>query len=246
MERKERATYDIAKRCLDILGSIIALLISAPVFALASLLVRLDGGPVFFRQQRVGRGGREFTMFKLRTMVPNAQDLEIGLREAHAANGGYGTAGKYSDPRITMIGSLLRRSNLDELPQFLNILRGEMSLVGPRPVPYPESLYYGDRRDEVLSVRPGLTGYWQVKRRMSTDYDERIGLDCHYIRNRNPLLDAYILLMTPISMLTSDYNSVTKPLPPPSSQTPASEPVRVLAQPAKSVQKDDSLRDAMI
>jgi len=206
--------YDFSKRCLDVVGSVAGLLLSAPIFILASFLISLDRGPVFFRQERVGHNGKMFRMLKFRTMIPDAGRMENSLRKLHAANGGYGVVGKYHDPRITRIGSILRRTNLDELPQLLNVLKGEMSLVGPRPVPYEESLFYSDKRDNVLSVRPGLTGYWQIKRRMTTDYSERIALDCYYVKNRNLLLDTRILFTTPIAMLTSDYNSLTKPLPP--------------------------------
>lgn len=209
-------SYDRVKRVFDIVGSALALIAASPLFLVSAALIKLDGGPVFFTQDRIGKDGRTFKMLKLRTMIPDASRMETHLRKKHAASGGYGVASKYTDPRITRIGAILRLLNLDELPQLVNILKGDMSLVGPRPVPYEESLFYADHRDEVFSIRPGLTGYWQIKRRMSTDYDERVSLDSHYVRNRSLFLDAYIFLVTPIAMLTSDYNSVTKPLPPPS------------------------------
>ncbi|GEM_PF-6739683 len=210
----QSALYDVTKRFIDIVGAIIGLILSAPILVAACILVKLDGGPLLFRQRRVGRNGSGFDMLKLRTMVPGAHRMELDLSLEHAANGGYGTEGNYEDPRITKVGKWLRLLNIDELPQFINILKGEMSLVGPRAVPHDESLLYGTRREYVLSVKPGLTGYWQIKRTMSTDYAERIDLDCYYVRNRGLLLDLYILVMTPIAMITSDYNSVSKPLPP--------------------------------
>jgi len=241
-----RAVYDACKRCLDLVGAVIALIVSAPVIVLTALLIKLDGGPVFFRQERLGRNGRPFNVFKLRTMVRDAHKMESHLRREHASNGGYGVEGEYSDPRITRVGALLRLLNLDELPQLFNILKGEMSLVGPRPVPHEESLLYGDRRDEVLSVRPGLTGYWQVKRRVSTDYDDRVRMDCHYVRNRGPILDAYILLATPISMLTSDYNSVTKPLPPPAEGVLVSERALVPSEISSQAPREESLVESRL
>jgi exopolysaccharide production protein ExoY len=213
-KRAPGVLYGNTKRFIDVVGAAIGLILSAPILAIACILVKLDGGPVLFRQRRVGRYGSGFDMLKLRTMVPGAHRMESVLSLEHTANGGYGIKGGYPDPRITTVGRWLRLLNIDELPQFLNILRGEMSLVGPRAVPRDESLLYGDKREEVLSVKPGLTGYWQIKRTLSTDYQERIALDCHYVRNRGVRLDAYILMLTPIAMITSDYNSVSKPLPP--------------------------------
>ena len=215
MSRKRNCRFqDALKRALDVVGAIVALVVFSPVLLVSAVLVKLDGGPVLFVQERVGKNNRRFGVFKLRTMVTNAHEMEPHLRREHATNGGYGVPGEYSDPRVTRIGALLRLLNIDEMPQFLNVLKGDMSLVGPRPVPYGESLLYGDRRGEVFSVKPGITGYWQIKRRMKTNYKERAELDCYYVRNQGTLLDAYILLATPISMLTSDYNSMTKPLPP--------------------------------
>lgn len=214
MKDDTQRQYDSAKRILDVIAALIALVILAPVFAVLAVLIKMDGGTVFFKQVRVGRHGACFEMLKFRSMIPNAHELqeEIGMKQAE--NGGYGSDRKFSDPRITKIGSIIRITNLDEIPQLINILIGDMSFVGPRPVPYEESMLYGDYRDKVLQVRPGLSGYWQVKRRMSTTYMQRIQLDCEYVDRRSIGLDLYILFMTPIAMLTSDYNSVSKPLPP--------------------------------
>ncbi|MHB0913502.1 MAG: sugar transferase [Armatimonadota bacterium] len=224
--------YDAMKRGLDIVAAILALGVAAPILAVSAIVIKLDGGPVLFTQERVGKGGKPFRMLKLRTMVANAHKLEYKLRMKHAEQGGYGVTEKYNDPRITKIGSLLRITNLDELPQFINILKGDMSLIGPRPVPHEESLFYGEHKDEVFAVRPGLTGYWQIKRRMDTDYAERVQLDRHYVQNRSVTLDAYILLATPIAMLTSDYNSVSKPLPPPAHGVLISDEAVALAEQA--------------
>jgi exopolysaccharide production protein ExoY len=214
MHLTKRQLDDIVKRTMDVVGALTALIVFSPILLIAAVLIKLDGGPILFVQQRVGRNGRMFGMLKLRTMVPDAHKMEAFVRRAQSSAGGYGVAGEYSDPRITKVGAVLRLLNMDELPQFVNVLLGDMSLVGPRPVPEEESYLYGNNRDEILSVSPGITGYWQIKRRMDTSYCERVELDSYYVRNRNVLLDAYILIQTPASMLTSDYNSVTKPLPP--------------------------------
>lgn len=229
-DQRIHTVYDVMKRYGDIIGSVIGLIISAPLSILAIILIKLDGGTILFSQERVGLDDKLFNMLKFRTMVPGAHKLETYMRQEHAANGGYGVAGNYSDPRITKVGAALRLLNIDELPQFINVLKGEMSLIGPRPVPYEESLLYGNKRDEILSVKPGLTGYWQVKRRMSTDYDERVDLDIQYVRNRGLLLDLYIFFLTPITMITSDYNSVTKPLPPLTENTSDLQPKAVAAK----------------
>ena len=211
---KEREGYNLLKRWLDVIGGTALLVVVAPALVLAALLIKLDGGPVMFRQERMGRNGTTFTLLKLRTMVQGAHKMELHLKREQAAEGGYGVEGEYCDPRVTRIGAILRLFNIDELPQLINVVKGDMSLVGPRPVPFVESLLYDDHRDEVLSVRPGITGYWQIMRRMSTGYDERVEMDCYYVDNRSLKLDLHIFLKTPISMLTSDYNSCTKPLPP--------------------------------
>jgi lipopolysaccharide/colanic/teichoic acid biosynthesis glycosyltransferase len=211
---KERTGYDLVKRWLDIAGATLTLVVTAPLLILAAILIKRDRGPVLFRQQRLGRNGEAFTLLKLRTMVPDAHRMEIDLKREQSSDGGYGVCGEYLDPRVTRIGCLLRLLNIDELPQLLNVIKGDMSLVGPRPVPFLESLLYGESREEVFSVRPGITGHWQVNRRMSTGYDERVAMDLFYARHRSLWFDLKIFLLTPISMLTSDYNSCTKPLPP--------------------------------
>lgn len=242
MERQTtRAVYDLLKRWLDVIGATTGLIISAPILVSAALLIKLDGGPVLFVQTRLGRNGKPFGMLKFRTMVPGAHRMESHVRREHVTNGGYGVPGEYSDPRITKVGSVLRLLNVDELPQLVNVLKGEMSLIGPRPVPYDESLLFGSRREEILSVRPGLTGYWQVKRRMSMDYDQRVELDSYYVRKRSLLLDAYVLLATPISMLTSDYNSVTKPLPPPTDSILISNRAVIASETTSGVGHETSL-----
>jgi lipopolysaccharide/colanic/teichoic acid biosynthesis glycosyltransferase len=193
------------KRGLDIVLSALALLALAPVFLGLALLVKLDGGPVFFRQTRVGLMGREFKMLKFRSMVVDAEAHLKSLLEKHASAGSV-TVLFRDDPRITRVGNWLRKSSLDELPQFWNVLRGEMSLVGPRPpVPREVALYtQADRRR--LLVKPGMTCLWQIGEREGRllevghrhhiEFPEQVQLDVRYIESQSLLKDLWILAKT--------------------------------------------------
>jgi len=189
----------ILKRSGDVLFSLLALALGAPLFVLLGLLVKLSSpGPVFYVQQRVGRGYRSFGCIKFRTMRRDADRLLSALlAESPDLKEEFRNDFKLRhDPRITPLGKFLRRSSLDELPQFLNVLRGEMSVVGPRPIVRKELPRYGDRMDEVLAVRPGLTGLWQVSGRNNLSYAERVALDVRYARHRSLRLDLTILWRT--------------------------------------------------
>jgi lipopolysaccharide/colanic/teichoic acid biosynthesis glycosyltransferase len=166
----------------------------APIFALLALLVRLDSpGPVIFRRRVLGVGGKSFDAFKFRTMYIDGNER---LKARPDLVEELEREGKLKDdPRITRLGRLLRRCSLDELPQLFNVLRGEMSLVGPRMITASEAAKYGLHRANLLTVKPGITGLWQVSGRSDLDYEERIRLDMHYIRNYSVWLDLYILLV---------------------------------------------------
>jgi lipopolysaccharide/colanic/teichoic acid biosynthesis glycosyltransferase len=199
--------YDTAKRTIDIVGSATLLLLLAPVLLITAALVKLKSpGPVFFRQQRVGRMMKPFTMLKFRTMRVNAdskihQEYVSSLIKARAAT--HGTGGEQvfklaADPRVTPIGRLLRKTSIDELPQLINVLRGEMSLVGPRPpLHYEVEQYQRWHCRRVLEAKPGLTGLWQVAGRSRTTFDEMVRLDLRYARTRSLWTDIKILLATP-------------------------------------------------
>ncbi len=200
-----------AKRTLDIAGSTAFLLAFGPVFLCVAAAVKLTSkGPVFFHQQRVGEAGRPFTMFKFRTMQVNAdhrihQDyVEKFIQSNQAATSGGDTVFKLvNDPRVTAVGDFLRRSSLDELPQFWNVLRGDMSLVGPRPpLPYEVAKYKHWHRRRVLEAKPGITGLWQVTGRSRTTFDEMVRLDLRYARNNSVWTDLNILLSTPKAVLS--------------------------------------------
>ena len=198
------------KRALDVTGSLLAMLFFSPLFLVLILLVkRSSPGPVFYCQKRVGQYGRLFNFYKLRSMFVD-NDAEIhreyvtkliqGSSNVRQANGMYKIA---DDPRVTRIGRLLRKFSLDELPQFFNVLRGDMSLVGPRPpLPYEFERYRPWHRRRVLDLKPGLTGLWQVKGRSRTTFDEMVRLDLRYLRTRSLWLDLKIIFQTPVAMFT--------------------------------------------
>jgi len=192
------------KRVLDHTLAAVFLLLTAPIFALIALAIKATSrGPVFFVQQRIGQGGRLFPFFKFRTMKHNSDDRahrEFSRDFITGGNGVEGTGAKVyklmRDPRVTAVGQFLRRTSLDELPQLFNVLRGEMSLVGPRP-PLPYELeHYQDWHKRRLSIRPGITGLWQVSGRSSVPFDEMVLLDVYYIEHRSTLMDLRIMAKT--------------------------------------------------
>ncbi len=183
------------KRALDVVGSLVGLTVSAPIVALAAIAVRATSqGPVFFSQQREGHGGKEFTIYKMRTMIENAEHLQGELRtESHQD----GPAFKMKrDPRTTWIGRFLRASSIDELPQFWNVLRGDMSLVGPRPLPTEESLACTNWQRRRLDVKPGMTCIWQVEGRSEVEFEQWMRMDLDYIERQGLWADCKLLLLT--------------------------------------------------
>ena len=205
LERDRRALFPIAKRALDIIGAGVGLVLLAPFFLIVALMVRADGGPAFFAHQRVGRGGKLFGCLKFRSMVIDSQArLEALLANDPAARAEWEATRKLkNDPRITRIGRFLRSTSLDELPQLINVLLGEMSLVGPRPVQEAEiDRYYGASAAHYMAVRPGITGLWQVSGRSETSYESRVALDVSYVSRPSLLADISILLRTPVAVLS--------------------------------------------
>jgi exopolysaccharide production protein ExoY len=192
--------YSATKRALDVLGAIVLAVVFSPlILAIVMVaLMRREGGSIIYKHRRIGRDGRAFECLKFRTMVPNAdQVLRELLERDPAIKAEWVRDHKLRcDPRVTRLGRFLRRTSLDELPQLWNVLLGEMSLVGPRPVVKEELLRYGRNVRTYLSAKPGITGLWQVKGRNDTDYRRRVVLDTYYVRNQNLLLDLYILVKT--------------------------------------------------
>ena len=186
------------RRAFDIGAALLILLLVAPLLLVAALAIVLeDRGPVLYRQRRVGKDGDEFELLKLRTMVVGAERLGAGW----AVNEG--------DSRITRVGRLLRRLSFDELPQLWNVLRGEMSLIGPRPTLSYQVERYTPRQRRRLDVKPGITGWAQVHGRAKLPWDERIELDVWYVEHRSFWLDLQILLRTPLALLTGTYKGAT-------------------------------------
>jgi lipopolysaccharide/colanic/teichoic acid biosynthesis glycosyltransferase len=174
------------------------LLVASPLLALAAIAVKLeDGGPVLYRQTRVGKDGTDFELLKLRTMVVGAETMGAGL----AVNRG--------DPRITRSGRLLRKLSLDELPQLWNVVRGEMSVIGPRPTLRYQVEQYDDRQRHRLDVKPGITGWAQVNGRAALPWADRIELDVWYVEHRSPALDLRILARTPLALFRGTYKGDT-------------------------------------
>lgn len=194
----------VVQRGFDILFASVALLLTAPLMLVVLLAVKASSpGPVMFRHQRMGRGGRPFTCLKFRTMVVGAEEiLRRMLAEDPERRAEFEADYKlHDDPRVTRVGRWLRRTSLDELPQFWNVLRGDMSVVGPRPVVADELPRYGAWQSLLLSVRPGITGLWQISGRNDIDYAERVALDVRYVRARSLPGDILIVLRTVWSMV---------------------------------------------
>jgi lipopolysaccharide/colanic/teichoic acid biosynthesis glycosyltransferase len=186
------------KRALDVVGASAALVLLGPLLAIAALAVKLeDGGPAFFRQRRVGLHGSEFELLKLRTMIVGAELQGAG----HAVD--------RDDARITRVGRVLRRLSIDELPQLWNVVRGDMSLVGPRPTLAYQVSRYSPRQRRRLDVKPGITGWAQVNGRAALPWDERIELDLWYVEHRSVWLDVKILARTPLALFSGTYRGET-------------------------------------
>lgn len=195
------------KRATDFVIALFALMFLLPVMVPIAIAIRLsDGGPALFKQKRIGRDGREFRCFKFRSMVVDADvRLQKLLAEDASARMEWKATQKLEDdPRITSFGHFLRKSSLDELPQLFNILKGEMSIVGPRPIVRNEVEKYGDYFDHYCQVRPGLTGLWQVSGRSDTSYGERVALDVQYVSDWSYVSDIKIMAMTIPAVLMSD------------------------------------------
>lgn len=191
--------YLTIKRIMDFILSLIGLVLLLPVFIIISIfyLFGENRGPLFFAHKRIGKNGRYFHIYKFRTMIVNAEEKLKSDKELYKkfVKNGYKLETE-EDPRITKLGRFLRKTSLDELPQLVNVLLGNMSLVGPRPIIEAELAEYKDRKQEFLSVKPGVTGYWQVSGRSDVGYPERVDLELYYVHNKSLLFDIKILFKT--------------------------------------------------
>ena len=215
-QERGRRVSGALKRTLDLIGSMLALMVLSPAFLVIAVAVKATSkGPVFFRQQRLGQHGRPFAFYKFRSMYTAnntsvhqeyVKKLIAGKAERNGSNGnGQGVFKLTSDRRITRIGAFLRRTSLDELPQFYNVIKGDMSLVGPRPpIPYEVEHYDVWHRRRLLEVKPGITGLWQVSGRSRVTFDEMVRLDLRYARQWSPWMDIKILIRTPLAVVLGE------------------------------------------
>jgi len=189
------------KRLLDVVSALAILALISPLFLVLALAIKVDSeGPVFFRQWRTGFGGKRFRMYKFRTMRKDAEKLKDSLRPLNNHAPGSPDFKIKNDPRVTRIGRILRRTSLDELPNLLSVIRGDMSVVGPRPTSFDVDAY-ADWHLARLAVPSGITGLWQISGRAEVDFDERVKLDCRYIQDQSFWLDLKILALTPFRVL---------------------------------------------
>ena len=191
--------YKLIKSLFDIIFSLLILFALSPLFLIIALLIKLSSrGPIFFLQERIGKNNVPFKCIKFRTMYPEAKDILKNLlnKDEKIKKEFEETHKIKNDPRITTIGKFLRKTSLDELPQFFNVLKNEMSIVGPRPIVKAEKKKYGKNLIKVLSIKPGITGLWQVSGRNNLTYKKRVMLDINYVKNYNFLMDIRILIRT--------------------------------------------------
>lgn len=201
---EKRIFYKTAKRVLDIIFSLIGMVLLSPVFLIIAVIIKLDSkGPVFFVHGRIGEKGKPIGIYKFRTMVNNAEDLikKFTPEQKEEFERSYKLE---NDPRITKIGSFLRKTSLDELPQILNILKGELSIIGPRPIIQAELDKYEDNKEKFLSVKPGLTGYWAANGRSDTSYEERMQMELYYVDNMSFKLDVKIFFKTIFAVIKKE------------------------------------------
>ena len=196
--------YEFIKRTCDIGLSSIGFIILVPVFLLIGIAIKIDSkGTAFFVHKRIGKNGKIINIYKFRTMYEGSEDMFVKFSKKQTEE--YERNYKLKDdPRVTKIGKILRKTSLDELPQILNILKGELSIVGPRPVVSNELEKYGKDKDKFLSIKPGLTGYWQVNGRSLTSYEDRMKMELYYVENRGIWLDTKIFFKTILSVIKKE------------------------------------------
>nr|WP_308779719.1 sugar transferase [uncultured Clostridium sp.] len=205
IKKDNRMIYNLSKKIIDFSLSAVALVILSPLLLIVAILIKLESnGPVIFSQKRVGLNGKEFKMYKFRSMVVNAEELKEKLAKQNEMSGPMFKM--KDDPRVTKIGKFIRKTSIDELPQLINILKGDMSLVGPRPSLPKEVAEFEPWMLERLNVKPGLTCYWQVSGRNNIDFIEWMKLDLKYVKDRSFLLDLKLIIKT-FSVLFGDKNA---------------------------------------
>ncbi|CAM2079628.1 MAG: Exopolysaccharide biosynthesis polyprenyl glycosylphosphotransferase [uncultured Clostridium sp.] len=197
--------YEVIKRVIDVVCSFVGVLVLSPLFVVIAIIIKFTSkGPVFFSQKRVGRDGKEFKMYKFRSMVVNAEELKEKLAAQNEMSGPMFKM--KDDPRVTKVGKFIRKTSIDELPQLLNVLKGDMSLVGPRPSLPKEVAQFEDWMYRRLEVKPGLTCYWQVSGRNNIDFEDWMKLDIKYVDERNLWIDIKLIFKT-VGVLFGDKNA---------------------------------------
>lgn len=200
----KKPLYEFIKRFFDIFLSLLAIIVLSPVMIILSIIIKCTSkGPVIFSHKRVGQYGKQIKIYKFRSMVENAEELMNQFTPEQKAE--YEKNFKLeNDPRITKIGKIMRKTSLDELPQLFNILKGDISIVGPRPVMEVETEIYGNYKDMLLSIKPGLTGFWAANGRSDTTYKRRRAMEIYYVKNRSLLFDIKIIFQTIVSVFKGD------------------------------------------
>ena len=199
-----KKVYLAIKRLIDIIGSLIGIILLSPIYIIIAILIKFDSpGKVVFGHTRKGKGGKDIKVYKFRTMYSNASEIFESFTPEQKEEY-YKNFKLDNDPRVTKLGGFLRKTSLDELPQLFNILKGDMTIIGPRPIVEKEISKYGNKAEKLFSVVPGLAGYWQANGRSDTTYEERVEMDMYYIDNMSFWLDAKILFQTAISVLKGE------------------------------------------
>lgn len=205
IERKENILYEVSKRVLDVIASFLGLVILSPILLIVAILIKLESkGPAIFAQSRIGLSGKEFKMYKFRSMVQNAEELKEKLAKQNEMSGPMFKI--KNDPRVTKVGKFIRKTSIDELPQLLNILKGDMTLVGPRPSLPREVEKFESWMLKRLEVKPGLTCYWQVSGRNNIDFYEWMKLDLKYVNDMSFWIDIKLIFKT-VAVLFGDKNA---------------------------------------
>ena len=199
-----KKVYLAIKRLIDIIGSLIGIILLSPIYIIIAILIKFDSpGKIVFGHTRKGKGGKDIKVYKFRTMYSNANEIFESFTSEQKEEY-YKNFKLDNDPRVTKLGGFLRKTSLDELPQLFNILKGDMTIIGPRPIVEKEISKYGNKAEKLFSVVPGLAGYWQAHGRSDTTYEERVEMDMYYIDNMSFYLDVKILFQTAISVLKGE------------------------------------------
>ena len=199
-----KKVYLAIKRLIDIIGSLIGIILLSPIYIIIAILIKFDSpGKIVFGHTRKGKGGKDIKVYKFRTMYSNANEIFESFTSEQKEEY-YKNFKLDNDPRVTKLGGFLRKTSLDELPQLFNILKGDMTIIGPRPIVEKEISKYGNKAEKLFSVVPGLAGYWQANGRSDTTYEERVEMDMYYIDNMSFYLDVKILFQTIFSVLKGE------------------------------------------